>query len=127
MRARKRIRSGQGGFSLIEVLICMVIVAVGLLALAGMQVISIKGNAFSRKVTQATVLTQNKLEELKRLPFTDPSLSSGYHNEGTLPGTDFSRFYQVEDLSATLKAITVTVQWTDEIDHRITLSTMKAR
>lgn len=127
MPERKSTRRSQKGFSLVEVLICMVIVAVGLLALAGMQITSIKGNALSRKVTQATVLAQNKMEELKRLPFTDPSLSSGCHSEGTLSGTVFSRSYQIEDLSATLKAITVTVQWADEIDHRISLSTMKAR
>jgi prepilin-type N-terminal cleavage/methylation domain-containing protein len=119
--------SKRNGFSLIEVLIAMVLFAVGMLGLGGMQLISIRGNAFSQKITQATVLTQNKLEELKRLPFVDSSLSIGRHDEGVLGSSTFSRSYDVEDVSTTLKVVTVTVRWTEEIDHSISLSTMKAK
>ncbi len=119
--------SKRNGFSLIEVLIALVILAVGMLALGGMQVVSIKGNSFSQKMTQATVLTQNKLEELRKLPFADSSLSIGRHDEGVLSGSRFSRAYDVEGISTTLKAVTVTVQWTEEMDHSISLSTMKAK
>jgi hypothetical protein len=78
-------------------------------------------------VTQATVLSQKKLEELKKMPFDDSNLSSGHHDEGVLGGSEFSRSYDVESTSATLKAVTVTVRWTGEIDHSISLSTMKSR
>ncbi len=118
--------SKRNGFSLIEVLIALVLLTVGLLALGGMQIVSIKGNSFSRGVTQATVLAQDKLEELRELPFADSSLSIGRHDEGVLSGSEFSRSYDVESLSATLKTVTVTVQWTEEINHSISLSTMKA-
>ena len=119
--------SKRNGFSLIEVLIALVLLAVGLLALGGMQIVSIKGNSFSRQITQATVLTQSKLEELKRLPFDDSDLSAGHHDEGTLNGSGFSRSYDVVSTSATLKAVTVTVRWTEDIDHSVSMSTMKAR
>ena len=119
--------SKDSGFSLIEVLITLVILAVGLLSVGGMQIVSIKGNSFSQGVTQATVLAQDRLEELKRLSFLDSSLSSGHHDEGALNGSGFSRSYDVENVSSTLKAVTVTVQWTEETDHRISLSAMKAK
>lgn len=119
--------SQRNGFSLIEVLIALVLLAVGMLAMGGMQIVSIKGNAFSQKMTQATVLTQNKLEELRKLPFEDSSLSIGRHDEGVVSSSKFSRSYDVEGISTTLKAVTVTVQWTEEIDHSISLSTMKAK
>ena len=119
--------SKRNGFSLIEVMVALVLLAVGLLAIGGMQIVSIRGNAFSQKVTQATVLTQSKLEDLKKLPFADSSLSSGVHDEGVLSGSGFSRSYDVESISTTLKAVTVSVQWTEETDHSIALSTMKAR
>nr|HDO80263.1 prepilin-type N-terminal cleavage/methylation domain-containing protein [Candidatus Bathyarchaeota archaeon] len=63
------------GFSLLEVMIAFVILAIGLLGLAALQVTAIRGNAFSSGMTFATMLAQQKLEELKGLPFTDQKLS----------------------------------------------------
>ena len=62
----------EGGTALIEVLIAAVITAVGLLALAQMQVIAIKMNAQNRSVTEATLLALGQLEYLKTLPFEIP-------------------------------------------------------
>ncbi len=115
------------GFSLLELLVALVILSVGLLGAAEMQVSSIGGNAFSNNLTIATGLAQNKIEELKKLPNSDAALSSGDHDEGTLPGTILSRSYNVNDLSGELKQITVTVRWMDKAQRTITLSTMKAK
>ena len=119
--------SRKNGFSLIEAMIALVLFAVGMLAVGAMQIDSIKGNSFSQGLTQATVLSQQKLEELQNMPFDDSNLSSGHHDEGVLSGSEFSRSYDVESTSTTLKAVTVTVQWTEEIDHSVSLSTLKAR
>jgi len=119
--------SKKNGFSLIEVLIALVLFAVGVLGIGAMQIGSIKGNSFSQEVTQATVLSQEKLEELTRMDFDDSSLSNGDHGEGLLNGSRFSRSYHVEDTSTSLKAVTVTVRWTEDIEHSVSLSTMKAR
>ncbi len=113
------------GFSLLEVLIGLVILAIGLLDIAGMQITAIKGNYFSKSVTEATVLAQDKLEELKNLPYA--SLSSGTDTK-TVSGTTFTRqFNVVEDAGNFMKTITVTVQWTDRVDHRISLTTIRAK
>ena len=119
--------SRKNGFSLIEVLIALVLFAVGMLGVGAMQIGSIKGNSFSQEVTQATVLSQERLEELRKMDFDDSNLSNGHHDEGVLSGSEFSRSYDVESTSTTLKAVTVTVQWTEEIDHSVSLSTLKAR
>jgi type IV pilus assembly protein PilV len=116
------------GFTLAEVLIGLVILAVGILALAAMQITSIKGGYFSSHVTQATIFAQDKLEGLKNLSYKDSDLSSGQHNEGILPGTVFSRQYNiVEDAGNSMKTITVTVQWTDRGDHSISFSTIRSK
>ena len=124
-------RKNENGFSLIEMLVGILILAFGLLAIAGMQVVSIKGGFFSNNVTKATILAQSKLEDLKRLTYsyssTDANLSSGVHNEGTIAHSIFSRSYNVTDTTSTLKTITVTVQWTDKGNHSISLSTMRAQ
>ena len=119
--------SRENGFSLLEVLIALLLSAVGILAIGGLQIGSIKGNSFSQEVTQATVLSQEKLEELRKMGFDDSGLSSGHHDEGLLSDSRFSRSYEVEPISLTLKAVRVTVSWTEDIDHSVSLSTLKAR
>jgi len=116
------------GFTLAEVLIGLVILAVGILAIAAMQITSIKSGYFSSHVTQATIFAQDKLEYLRNLSYKDSDLSSGQHNEGILPGTVFSRQYNiVEDAGNSTKTITVTVQWTDRGNHSISFSTIRSK
>ncbi len=69
----------QAGFTLIEVMIALVLLAAGLLALMTMQIVSIKANAFSSEMTYTAMLAQHKLEELKNLPSTDTKLQTGNH------------------------------------------------
>lgn len=116
------------GFTLLEVAAGLVILTIGLLAIAVMQITSTKVSYFSSHVTQATIFAQDKMEYLKNLPYGDSNLSSGQHNEGTLSDTAFSRLYEVaEDVGNSLKTITVTVQWTDRGNHSISISTIRSR
>jgi type IV pilus assembly protein PilV len=120
-------RCHERGFSLIEVMISLVVLAIGLLALAELQIFSIKGGSASNHVTQATILAQNRIEELRRLPYNDSLLTHGQHEEGPLPGTIFSRAHGVADLSSTMKTVTTTVRWTVDGSHSISLSTIRAK
>ncbi len=121
-------RLNQDGFSLIEILIGLIILAVGLLAIGGLQITSIKGNFFSNNITQATILAQDKLEYLKHLSYTDSNLNVGQHNEGTIPNTIFTRQYNVlEDTGNNMKTITVTIQWMDRGNHSISFSTIRSK
>ena len=116
------------GFTLTEVLIGLVILAVGILAIAAMQITSTKGGYFSSHLTQATVFAQDKLEYLKNLSYSDSNLSGGLHNEGVLSGTIFSREHHIaEDAGNSMKTITVTVQWTDRGSHSISFSTIRSK
>jgi prepilin-type N-terminal cleavage/methylation domain-containing protein len=116
------------GFTLIEVTAGLIILAIGLLGIATMQITSIKGSFFSSNVTQATILAQDKLEYLKNLPYSDSNLSHGQHNDGMISGTIFSRMYNVvEDAGNSMKMITVTVQWTEQGNHNISFSTIRSK
>ena len=116
------------GFTLIEVLIGLVILAFGLLAIAGMQITSIRGNFFSSNMTQASILAQDRLEVLRNLNWSDAPLSVGTHNEGTISGTIFARQYTVSLVpGTTMLNITVTVNWRDSFDHSISFATMRAQ
>lgn len=115
------------GFSLIELLISLTILAFGMLAVGGMQITTAKGGFSSNNVTTATVLAQSKLEELKRFSYTDSSLERGKHDEGLLPDSIFSRVCDIADISSTMKVITVTVRWDDAGEHSISLKTIRSR
>jgi type IV pilus assembly protein PilV len=119
---------GEKGFTLIEVVAGLIILAIGLLGIAAMQVTATKGGHFSNNVTQATILAQDKLEYLKNLSYSDSNLSSGQHNEGIISGTIFSRVYHVlEDAGNSMKTITVTVSWTDRGNHSISFPTIRSK
>ena len=53
------------GFTLIEVLVAIVVLSVALLALAGLQIISIRSNSFGNRMTEATTLARDLMEEMK--------------------------------------------------------------
>ena len=62
------------GFALIEVLMAMVIFTVGILALTGLQVTTISGNAKARMQTEATAIGVRIVEQLRSLPLDHDDL-----------------------------------------------------
>ena len=70
-RGRSRVtlsRLGQGGFTLVEVVITMVLLSVGLLGLGPMMISVMQGNRFSQDMTLATSLAEDRLEEILHQP-----------------------------------------------------------
>ncbi len=101
------------GFSLIEVLIAITIFAVGLLAVASMQLTSVKGNFSARNVTEAITLGQAKAEELYTLAYDHDDLTAGAH---TLALGYYNYSWTVVDNDAlnNTKTITLDVQYTKD-------------
>lgn len=61
----ERMDSGQSGFTLIESMVAMAILATGLLALAAMQSISLTRNVDSTELTRATNLAADMIERVQ--------------------------------------------------------------
>ncbi len=104
----------QSGFSLIEVLIAMAILAISLLAAATMQLGSIRNNATGNMVTQANMLAKAQMEVLKNTADVT-TLADGAENNidaDGQPGGIYNRFWMVTNLGTTARRITVTVEWT---------------
>jgi len=72
------------GFTLIEIVIAISILAVGLLGVAAMQTSAIQVNSAAGQMTTRMNWAQDKMEELKALAFSDPWLESA----GNPPGVD---------------------------------------
>ena len=102
------------GFTLIEIMIALVVLAVGLLALGTMQIVSIRANAYSSEMTYATMLAQQRLEIFRNLSFSDADLALGHHD--SLPaivekGVSYSVTWDVEDTATDMKTVTLDVTW----------------
>ncbi|MGH9793182.1 MAG: type IV pilus modification PilV family protein [Candidatus Acidiferrales bacterium] len=65
------------GFSLIEVMLAVGILAVGLMAVAALITRTLKDTAQSREMSLAALLASEKLEDLNRWPATDPHVTVG--------------------------------------------------
>jgi type IV pilus assembly protein PilV len=110
-------RKGAGGFSLIELLIAMGVLAIGMLAAASMQFGSVHCNTKGNIYTQANMLAKAQLEALKNQslvsllaggPYQDPNNPV---NAAGQPGGIYNRSWTIENLGAGARRISVTIQW----------------
>lgn len=104
----------QHGFSLIELLVAMAILAMGMMAAASMQFGSIRNNANGNMVTQASMLAKAQMEVLKNTVDVTTLADGTQNNIGAdgLPGGIYNRSWTVTNLGTSARRITVTVEWT---------------
>ena len=120
------------GFTIIEVMVAMIVLAIGLLSFFALNVAIIKGNVFAKMMTSATNLAQEKIEELKNTPYasiveqseTNIGLNNAFTRTTTVqPGVP----------QTSMKTITVTVYWQEmkpfkaQKQHSISLTTAIAQ
>ena len=124
--------NNNNGFTLLEILIAIVLLCIGLLAMASLTVGIMGGNLFSNQLTVATTLAQDKMEDVRRrgysgLPASDTTTTEGY---GEITGYPLHRRVTFTDFDYAvagtgLKKITVTVFW-DLNQHSVALNTIVA-
>jgi len=134
------------GFTIIEVMIAMVFLAVGLLGIAGLHYASIAGNRSASYVTLAVNLAEAKIEELRRLAYTHADLTDTDNNKNDIstdiksnpslftnpdhgndsPDPRVIRVWNVanDTPAAKLKTVTVIVGWQDTRWHYVSLTTL---
>ncbi|MEX2272363.1 MAG: prepilin-type N-terminal cleavage/methylation domain-containing protein [Vicinamibacterales bacterium] len=66
-RCNSRLHKDDRGFSLVEVLISMVIMMVGLVAVAQLLAVSVHTHSLGRRTSEASILATAKLEDLAKL------------------------------------------------------------
>jgi type IV pilus assembly protein PilV len=104
----------EAGFTFIDVMLALVILTIGVLALADLQVISSSGNKASQGLTTAASLGAAKLEAIKNTPYAGVSAEAATPITGA-DGTTYTRRVTVTNNSpmTNTKTVTVTLTWTD--------------
>jgi prepilin-type N-terminal cleavage/methylation domain-containing protein len=117
---RRLVAKGRNkGFTLLEVLIGIVILSVALLALAGLQFISVRGNSFGNHMTEAITLAKDLMEEMENTQWeniggkTDDPIGAS--------GVTYNRVCTVTEADK-IKTVTVRVTW-DNGNHQVALVT----
>jgi len=99
----KRITKTEG-FTVLEVLVSLIILALSLLLLLNMAMVAMDSNVWSNQATASTQLLQEKLEELK----TGYNVASGIDTVG-----DIMRNWQITNVGSHLRRIDITASWVD--------------
>ncbi len=122
--------SRENGFTLLEVLISITLLAIGMLALGALQAASVRGNGAAMNNSEGTALIEQKIEDYKNTPYA--SLPPGDiivtdNNEGQ--GGKYTRTSVFQDNTPLLnsKTLTVTVSWRDVSAHSISFTTIIAK
>jgi hypothetical protein len=68
---------GERGFTLVEVLICTLILTTGMVSIAGLLAVTTQMHIGSRESGRSTRLAQDKMDELMKMNFTNAELSVG--------------------------------------------------
>jgi type IV pilus assembly protein PilV len=122
------------GFSMVEVLIAICLLAIAMMGLATLQSRGIRGNDLGNRTSQAIALAQDQLEELIQsasggnfpLAVPSPNPFPDANNPITETGAGggiFTRTWQLQDNSPVSDAqtISVNVTWRDSMgDHQVT-------
>ncbi len=106
-------------------MIALLILAIALLALAGLMVTTTRNNSFGSHMTEAATLAQDKLEQLRAARWeaipeganTDPAPQIGS------TGINYVRNWTVV-ANGVLKTVTITVSWQDKSNHSIMLTSI---
>lgn len=116
------------GLTLLELLVAIAVLAIGLLGVAALTGGVMRGNSLSSGLTTATILAQDKMEQIRRqgytgTPSSDTTATESYNSITLYPSHERVTFTDVDNPVAGMKTVTVTVYW-DYDSHSVALKTI---
>ena len=122
-------RGEEGGFTVVEVLIALLVLLIGMAGILSMQLTSAEATSFSRHATEASVLGEDKMEVLRTAPAVLLVSANDKVDALGVPDVDgfFTRVWDI--VPGTPTSITVTVSWQEQgtDPYQIVLHTLRTR
>jgi type IV pilus assembly protein PilV len=76
----KQVTVNNNGFTLIELLVAITLLLIGVLSVISMQITAIKSNSIANKLSAATALAQETMDDIMAWSISDPSLNTSTAN-----------------------------------------------
>lgn len=121
-----RMSPADKGFTLLEILIAVLILTIGMVGTAGLLAGVIRTDHLSNKMTTATTLAKEKIEEIRQAGYLGVPLEGSPVTENPVAG-----FTRVTTTQATgtdgARAVTVSVSYVSFGTHNVELKTVVSR
>lgn len=118
------------GFTFLEILVAMVVLSIGFLGIAAVTASMVRGNSFSNRLTTATTLAQERMEEIRRLGYSgistaDTTTVEDYNSIANHPLYKRVVRTNMKNPADGMKMVTVAVYWGSDT-HSVSLKTILA-
>jgi general secretion pathway protein I len=117
--------SSQKGITLLEVMVSVAIASIALVSLVSLVLTSLGMEEYARKVTEATMIADNRMKDIERKELPEPG-----QIEGLIDENDPSGFFINQKISETLlndvRLVEVEVFW-DKKKHSVKLISYKLK
>jgi type IV pilus modification protein PilV len=115
------LKNNEGGFSLLEAMVAMSILAVGLLGMATLQAVAIRSNGSAMNRTEAVSYVEDLIETYTGTPWDQiPVGTFTDTTNGMTRTTTVEKDVPVNDI----KRVTVVVSWRDVTTHNVRFRTL---
>lgn len=123
-------KRSDAGFTLVEVMIALVLTAIAIMGIVALYITETKASGFSRHTTEAAVLAQDRVEQLRTQGSAAAitTVTESNLNERGGSGGIYTRTYSETLTDVNWADIAVTVTWSDDgINHSVTVSARRNR
>jgi type IV pilus assembly protein PilV len=124
-RSRLQRPGEEGGFTLIEVLIALLVLMVGMAGILSLQLTSMKATSFSRHATEASSLAEDKVEDLRTVALDSTRFVNGTDQVDARGVADdegpYTRAWTISPGTDTT-IVNVSVSWTERGNEPYTIS-----
>ena len=104
----------RGGFTIMEIMIAMTVLALGITGIMSLQMSSLRASAYTRHAAEASVLAEDRLELLRTTPVAALADGEDRVDELGIPREN-GRYLRTWTVAASegLLTLTVTVSWSE--------------